>query len=133
MTAAHAECSKVLRSLRFDWIQDPVVVLDENLKTVGFTAEYLKTDIELFKVIHDKLYRKMGRKYRPILDFLVPAHFIWKINTMWTLLNIHHDMKIRIIKYKTLSYHINLMMSTIINVFCESVGINKLPPLFEDN
>jgi len=42
-------------------------------------------------------------------------------------------MKTLIIKYKTLSYHINPMMSIIINVFYESVGINKLPPLFEDN
>jgi len=86
MTAAHAECSKVLRSLRFDWIQDPVVVLTEKLKTVDLTTKYLKTDQELFQIFHDKLYRKMERKYRPILDFLVPAHFIWQINTMWTLL-----------------------------------------------
>jgi len=42
-------------------------------------------------------------------------------------------MKILMIQYKTLSYHINPMMSTIINVFCESVGVNKLLPLFEDN
>jgi len=41
MTDAHAKCSKVLRSLRFDWIKDPIVVLDEKLKTVGLTADYL--------------------------------------------------------------------------------------------
>jgi len=75
MTDAHAECSKVLRSLRFDGIQDLVIVLVEKLKTVGLTADYLKTDQEVFKVFRDKLYRKMERKYHPILDFLVPDHF----------------------------------------------------------
>jgi len=42
--------------LRFDWIQDPEVVLDEKLKTVGLECEYLETDPELFKVFHNKLY-----------------------------------------------------------------------------
>ena len=40
-------------------------------------------------------------------------------------------MKILIIRYKTLSYHINAMMIIIINVFYESVGINKLSPLLK--
>jgi len=88
MNNAHAECFKVLRSLRFDWIPDPIVVLEEKLHTVGLTADYLKTDQELFKVFHDKLYRKMERKYRPILDFLVPDHFKWQTSTMWTLLRL---------------------------------------------
>jgi len=88
MTDVNAECSKVLRSLRFNWIQDPVVVFEEKLQTIGLTAEYLKIDQELFKVFHDKLYRKMERKYCPILDFLVPDHFKWQISTMWSLLKL---------------------------------------------
>jgi len=82
----HNKCSKVLRNLRFDWVQDPEVVLNEKLKTVDLTSEYLETDLELFKVFHDKLYRSLERKYRPLLDLVVPAHFIWQTNTMWIML-----------------------------------------------
>jgi len=106
MTDAHAECFKVLRSLRFDWIQDPIVVLDEKLQTVGLTADYLKTEQELFKVFHNKLYRKMERTYRLILDFLVPDHFRWQTSTMWTLLklspideNTYDQIQIAILPY----------------------------------
>ena len=48
-TDTHDKCSKVLRSLCFDWIQDPDVVLNECLKTVGLESEYLETDFELLK------------------------------------------------------------------------------------
>jgi len=51
----HKECSKVFRSLRFAWVQDPEVVLNEKLKTVGLESVYLETDLELFKVFHKKL------------------------------------------------------------------------------
>jgi len=44
MTAAHVKCFKVLHSLRFDWLQDPEVVLDKKPKTVGLASEYLETD-----------------------------------------------------------------------------------------
>jgi len=49
MTAAHIKCSKALRSLHFDWIQDPEVVLNNKLKTVGFESEYLETDPDYLK------------------------------------------------------------------------------------
>jgi len=31
-TNAHEKCSKVLRRLRFEWTQDPEIVLNERLK-----------------------------------------------------------------------------------------------------
>jgi len=86
MTAAHEKCSKVLRSLRFDWAQDPEVVLNERLKTIGLESEYLKTELELFKVFHQKLYQYLERKYRPLLDFVVPIHFRWQTTVMWFLI-----------------------------------------------
>jgi len=51
-TDAHEKRSKVFRSLRFDWTQDPEIVLNKKLKTIGLESEYLVTDLELFKVFH---------------------------------------------------------------------------------
>jgi len=75
MTAAHVKCSKALCNLRFDWVQDPEVVLDEKLQVVDLESEYLETDLELSKIFHSKLYRSLERKYHPLLDLVVPAHF----------------------------------------------------------
>jgi len=86
MTAAHEKCSKALRSLRFDWTQDPEIALNERLKTIGLESEYLKTDLELFKVFHQKLYRNLEEKYRPLLDLVVPAHFTWQTTVIWFLI-----------------------------------------------
>jgi len=76
-TDTHDKRSKVLRRLRFDWIQDPEVVLNECLKTVGLESEYLETDFELFEVFRSKLYRGLERKYLSYLAlfyFLVLSH-----------------------------------------------------------
>ena len=86
MTTAHDRCSRALRNLRFDWIQDPEVVLSERLKDVGLESEYLETDLELFKVFHQKLYRNLERKYHPLLDLVVPAHFMWQRTVLWFLI-----------------------------------------------
>jgi len=84
-TYAHEKCSKVLCNLHFDWTQDPEIVLNEKLKTIGLESEYLKTDLELFKVFHQKLYRNLEEIYRPLLDLVVPAHFSWQTTVIWYL------------------------------------------------
>jgi len=84
-TDAHEKCSKVLRNLRFDWTQDHEIVLNERLKTICLESEYLKTDLELFKVFHQKLYRNLEEKYRPLLDLEVPAQFSWQTTVIWYL------------------------------------------------
>ena len=56
MTNAHNRCSRALRDLHFDWIQDPGVVLSEILKAVYLDSDYLKTDPELFVGYCRKLY-----------------------------------------------------------------------------
>ena len=62
-TQIYYKCSKALRNLRFDWTQDPEVVLRERLKTVGLESEYLKTDPELFVGYCRKLYRGLEVEY----------------------------------------------------------------------
>jgi len=86
MKAVHNRCSKALRFLRFDWIQDPEEVLNEKLKTVGLESEYLETDLNLFEVFRKKLYWGLDREYYPLLDLVVPAHFRWQITVMWLLI-----------------------------------------------
>ena len=54
-------------------------MLDERLQTVGLRSDYLKSDPELFEVFRKKLYRKLNKKYRGLLYFIVPAYFIWQI------------------------------------------------------
>ena len=72
--------------MHFDWTQDPEIVLNERLKTISLESEYLKTDLELFKVFHQKLYRNLEEKYRPFLDLVVPAHFSWQTTVIWFLI-----------------------------------------------
>jgi len=85
-TEAHEKCSKVLRSWRFDWTQDPDIVMYERLKIISLESEYLKTDLKLFKVFHQKLYQNLEEKYRPLLDLVVPAHFTWQTTVIWLLI-----------------------------------------------
>ena len=60
-TDTHEKCFKVLRNLRFDWTQDPEIVRNERLTTIGLESEYLKTDLELFKFFI-KSYIKIWKK-----------------------------------------------------------------------
>jgi len=58
-TDAHDRFSKAIRTLRFNWIQNPETMLDERLQTVGLRSEYLNNDPELFEIFRKKLYRKI--------------------------------------------------------------------------
>jgi len=49
-TDAHKRCSRAIRFLRFKWIQNPAVILNEKLQTVGLNSDYLQTDPKLFEV-----------------------------------------------------------------------------------
>jgi len=86
MTVAHVESFEALRSLHFTWVQDPKVVLNEKLKIVGLESVYLETDLELFKVFHKNLHWNLERKYCPLLDLVVPAHFRWQTTVLWLLM-----------------------------------------------
>ena len=86
MTTAHYKCSRALRNLRFNWIQDPEVVLSERLKDVGLDSDYIKTDLELFEVYRKKLYRGLEVEYRQLIDLVVPAHCSWQTNTVWIMI-----------------------------------------------
>jgi len=76
-------CSRAIRSLRFTWIQNPEVILNEELQTVGLNSDYLKNDPELFEVFRRKLYRRLNKRYYGLLDFIVPVHFVWQMKFMW--------------------------------------------------
>ena len=67
--------SRAIRSLRFNWIQNPEVILNEKLQTVGLNTEYLKSDPELFEVFRKKLYCKLNKRYRRLVDLIVPIYF----------------------------------------------------------
>jgi len=85
-TDAHERCSKAIRSLRFNWIQNPEVILNEKLQIVGLNSDYLKNDPELFEVFRRKLYRRLNKRYHGLLDFIIPAYFLWQIKIMWIML-----------------------------------------------
>ena len=68
--------------MRFDWTQDPEVVLSEILKTIGLESEYLKADPELFEGYCRKLYRGLEVEYNQLLNLVVSAHFRWQTNTV---------------------------------------------------
>ena len=82
---AHDRCSRAIRSLRFNWIQNPEVILNEKLQTVGLNSDYLKNDPELFEVFWRKLCRRLNKRYYALLNFIVPAHFVWQIKIMWKM------------------------------------------------
>jgi len=83
-TDAYDWCSRAIRALRFNWTQNPKVML--KLQTVGSNYDYLQNDPELFEVFCNKLYRKLNKKYRGLLDLIVPAHFIWQTKIMRSML-----------------------------------------------
>jgi len=72
--------------LRFNWTQNPEVILREKLQIVGLNSDYLKNDPGLFEVFRNKLYRKLNKKYRGLLNHIVPAHFIWQTKIMWSMM-----------------------------------------------
>jgi len=83
LTELHANCFRAIRSLRFNWFQNPVVVLDKKLKTIGLISVYLTKDLGVFEVFRKRLYRRLNKRYHGLLDFIVPAHFINQIEIMW--------------------------------------------------
>jgi len=58
-TDAHDTWSRSVRSLRFNWNQNPELILGEKLQTVGLNSDYLKNDPELFEVFRNKSYHKL--------------------------------------------------------------------------
>jgi len=83
LTELHDKCFGAMRSLRFNWFQNPVVVLDKKLKTIGLNSDYLTNDRGLFEVFQKRLYRRLNKRYHGLLDFIVPAHFVDQIEIMW--------------------------------------------------
>jgi len=83
---AHDRCFRAIRFLRFNWIQNPEIILNEKLQTVGINSDYLKNDPELFEVFRRKLYRRLDKRYRGLLDFIVPVHIIWQTKIIWQML-----------------------------------------------
>jgi len=75
-------CFRAIRSLRFNWVQNPVVTLDEKLQTVGLSSDHLKNGPKSFEVFRRQLYRRLSKRYHGLLDFIVPAHFIGQIEVM---------------------------------------------------
>jgi len=86
MTNVQEKCLHVLRDLRYNWMQDPEVVLSEALKTIILDSDYLKTNPELCAIYRKQLYRRFKKQYHPLLALLIPAHFIWQVNTMWIMI-----------------------------------------------
>jgi len=38
----HDKCFRAIRSSRFNWVQNPAVMLDKKLQTIGLNLDYLK-------------------------------------------------------------------------------------------
>ena len=82
----HDKCFRAIRSLRFNWVQNPEVVLDKKLQTIGLNSDYLKNDPGLFEVFRKRLHRRLNKRYYGLVDFIVSAHFICQIEIMWYML-----------------------------------------------
>jgi len=61
MTNVQEKCLQVLRDLHVNWMQDPVVILSEALKTIGLDSDYLTTNPELFEIYRRRLYRRLTK------------------------------------------------------------------------
>jgi len=42
--------------------------------------------LNYLKVFRKKLHRKLNKRYRGLLDLIVPVHFIWQTKIMWSML-----------------------------------------------
>ena len=85
-TDIHDRCFRTIRFLRFNWVQNPEVLFNETLQTVGLNSDYLRNDPELFEVFRRQLYRRLNKRHYGLLNFIVPAHFVWQIKIMWKML-----------------------------------------------
>jgi len=86
LTDAQRRCAEAIRFLRFNWFQNPEVISNEQLQTVGLNSEYLKNDLELFEIFWVRLYRRLSKPYRDLLDLIDPENFVWQVKIMWILL-----------------------------------------------
>jgi len=78
--------SKKFANLRPNWARNPEEVLAEQLKAIGMETEILKTDEHLFKIFRNRLYRRLNRKFHPLLDLFQLAHIIWQVDTVWKMI-----------------------------------------------
>jgi len=86
LTDAQRRYAEAIRFLRFNWFQNPEVISNEQLQTVGLNSEYLKNDLELFEIFWVRLYRRLSKPYRDLLDLIDPENFVWQVKIMWILL-----------------------------------------------
>ena len=81
-TEVHNKCFRAIRSLRFNRIQNPEVVLDKKLQTIGLNSNYLEKDPGLFEIFQKQLYRRLSKRYYRLQDLIDPAQFICQIKIM---------------------------------------------------
>jgi len=58
---AHERCSEAIRSLRFNWFQNPEEISNEQLQSIGLNSDYLKIEPVLLELFRQKLYKKLNR------------------------------------------------------------------------
>jgi len=53
---------------------------------VGLNSEYLKNNPELFEIFRTKLYSRLSKPYRDLLDLTDSENVVWQRKIMWILL-----------------------------------------------
>jgi len=76
--SAHKRGFMAIRFLRFNWLQNPEVILNEHLQAVGLSSGYLKNDVELFKIFRQKLHRRLHKHYHSSLNLMDPENIFGK-------------------------------------------------------
>ena len=79
----------MLRSVKFDWDECPVKVMERHLRERKLELEILDDNPLLFSVFKRKLYNKFRysfQLYRPLLDLVNMTFYRWQVTWFWEYL-----------------------------------------------
>ena len=86
LTGRLAYALQVLHSVKFDWDECPVKVMEDHLREKNLGLEILDDNPLLFSVFKQKLYNKFCysfQLYRPLLDLVNMTFYRWQVAWFW--------------------------------------------------
>jgi len=88
---------QVIKSVRFDLPQCPILRLQDQLQAKGLKIDVLEQNPIIFKVFKQKLFKEFQRSFFwhcPLLQYVTIHHFQWQVMWLWEfLVNTPIDVK----------------------------------------
>jgi len=82
-------CVQAIKSVRFNWPQCPIQMLQIYLQAKGLGLDILENNSILFTAFKQKLYKEFQCSfpgYSPLLQYVNIKHFPWQVMYLWEFL-----------------------------------------------